>query len=63
VKKPFLLLAVLLACGQFSCMYSRSYYEPVPERDATISPQPEERVEEVESTEKTILGPWHEKFK
>jgi hypothetical protein len=62
VKRQFMFLAVvILACGSFSCMYGKSYYEPIPQRDATIQSPQEERVEEIESTEKRIPGPWHEK--
>ena len=53
--------AALLACGLFSCRYGRPYSGPVAQRDATIASQEEERVEEMERTEKTMTGEWHEK--
>jgi hypothetical protein len=50
-----------IACCVVSCAY-REPYQRVPQRDATISPQ-EERVEELERTERTETGPWQEKVK
>ena len=53
---------LLLLCA-VSCAYDRPYYEPAPQRDATIAPQEPTRVEEVERTEKTVPGPWEPKLK
>lgn len=62
MKSLLILVAVLLlACGGFSCMQRRYRTNPVGQRDATVPAQDEERVEELESTEKTITSPWHEK--
>jgi hypothetical protein len=55
--------AGLLAFCAASCAYDRPYYEPAPQREATISTQEPTRVEEVERTEKTIPGPWEPKLK
>ncbi len=58
-----LVAALLLACSALSCAYRyrRQRIYPVGQREATVPSQDEERVEELESTEKTITGPWHEK--
>jgi len=53
--------AAVFACVTASCAYRRPY-QHAPQRDATISPQ-EERVEELERTERTETGPWQEKVK
>ena len=53
--------ALLLAFSTFSCMHRRYRTDPVGQREATVPAHDEERVEELESTEKTITSPWQEK--
>lgn len=62
MKRLLFFAALLILCGSVSCAYRRPYSEPGPQRDATIPQQQEERVEELERTEKTITGDWQEKL-
>ena len=60
-KLPVFALVALLAFCLSSCRYGRPYSRPAAQRDATVASQEQERVEELERTEKTMTGEWHEK--